>query len=152
MDSERLTQDLTTATEEVCRALLMLSPAQADLTLWKAGELQRARDEHAATVNAATMAAYTLGALTGKNQAERDAQLTAFLAERGDVQAAEDDRRSAEIALANAEARLELIQADCKAATYRWHAAKAIVELRAAELRAMACQVPDLESANGMRF
>jgi hypothetical protein len=142
---QKLTEELRAATEVLRMALHAQSNEQRALTLWRANDLKRAQDEYAVTITGATMEAYARGVLTGKNQTERDVQLAAFLATCNDVRETAEDVRRAELTMANMEANLERALANCKAAAYTFHAVRAIVDLRTAELNALAGQVPAQE-------
>ena len=128
--------ELSQAADQVRLAAMKMGKAEAELTMFKAADLADAKRDAQVAENSATMDAYAGGVLSGKNQAERDTQLAAFLAQDEDVQAAARLLRRAEVTASNLEAEVTRCTGDYKAATYRVHAAKARAELMRAMLDA----------------
>jgi hypothetical protein len=82
----------------------------------------------------ATMEAYGAGVITGKNQTERDLQISAYLDKDKAIQEARESAKQWESQLANAEMRLEMVEADYKAAWARLAAARVDAALQTAYL------------------
>jgi hypothetical protein len=83
----------------------------------------------------ATMEAYGAGIITGKNQAERDLQVSAYLDKDLIIQDAREVLRDWETKLASIEAQLEIVEANYKAAWARLAAARADAALQTAYLQ-----------------
>ena len=81
-----------------------------------------------------TMAAYALGAITGKNQAERDLQIGADLQTDQDVCEAARLKREAELTETNLGLRLEALEGEVKAMVYQLQAAQSAAALHVALL------------------
>jgi len=105
------------------------------------------------SITGATMEAYGAGAITGKNQAERDLQVSAYLDGDERVKQTRVLLRHWEIEQAHLEARIEVAESDYKAAWARFAAARADAALQTAYLVFLAGQVePEPETTNGDEF
>jgi hypothetical protein len=115
--------------------LVGLDKARQRLAVAKTETLAMARQVYDAALNAATMAAYANGAVTGKNQAERDMQLAAALAADVELCAAGLTRHDAELAVMNAELAVEMLDGGVKALVYTLQAAQSAAALQGEMLR-----------------
>jgi hypothetical protein len=142
--------ELTQAADAVRLAAQRLGKTEAALTMHKAMDLADAKRDAQVAENTATMMAFGAGIIDGKNQAIRDEQLAAFLANDEEVQAAADLLRQAEVNAASLESDVTQLTMDYKAATYRLHAARSKAEL----MRAMidAGREPETESEFANEF
>jgi hypothetical protein len=123
------------------RELRNIPPELADAL----GNLQSKRVEYAqvrerqwatqvafdAALNAATMAAYAGGTITGKNQAERDVQLAQTLNGDTDLGQAALSKTDAERAVMNAELAEQGAEGTVKSLIYRLQAAQSAAALQA---------------------
>ena len=97
------------------------------------------------TISGATMEAYGNGIINGKNQAERDLQIAAYLDKDKAVQTAKLSVRHWETQLAGIEARLEMVEAEYKAAWAKLSAARAAAALQTSYLQFLTAQA-DIEA------
>jgi len=97
------------------------------------------------TISGATMEAYGNGIINGKNQAERDLQIAAYLDKDKAVQTAKLSVRHWETQLAGIEARLEMVEAEYKAAWAKLSAARAAAALQTSYLQFLTTQA-DVEA------
>ena len=110
--------------------------------------LGEAKDRLGQATTEATMAAYTAGVLSGKNQSERDVQLADYLAKDKAVQAAKEQLRLWETQQAGIEARMEIVESDYRVAMARLSAARADAALQTAYLQLQAANAepePEVE-------
>lgn len=91
-------------------------------------------------ITGATMEAYGSGTITGKNQAERDLQISAYLDKDKAIEEARESLRHWEIQLAGIEARLEMVEAEYKAAWAKLSAARADAALQTTYLQFLTWQ------------
>ncbi len=91
-------------------------------------------------ITGATMEAYGSGVITGKNQAERDLQVSAYLDKDKAIQEARESLRHWEIQLAGIEARLEMAEAEYKAAYAKLSAARSAAALQTTYLQVLTWQ------------
>lgn len=91
-------------------------------------------------ITGATMEAYGSGVITGKNQAERDLQVSAYLDKDKAIQEARESLRHWEIQLAGIEARLEMVEAEYKAAYAKLSAARSAAALQTTYLQFLTWQ------------
>ena len=96
-------------------------------------------------ITGATMEAYGAGAISGKNQAERDLQVNSYLDKDNAIQEARGVLRDWETELAGVEAQLEIVEADYKVAWAKLSAARAAAALQTAYLQFLTSQV-DMEA------
>ena len=135
---EQTQHALRQAPEDLARAAKHLAGERALLVMIKAEELWQAKSDLSQAENSATMAAYGAGAANGKNQAERDVQLTDYLAKDPAVQAARATLRGVELRLAACEAVIEAAEADYRVSWARLSAARADAALQTAYLSLLA--------------
>ena len=133
-DEELTLQTLQTVPLEMGAALLRLTTARQRLAEAKDAAIV-ARQAFDVQGSAATMTAYANGWLTGKNQAERDVQLSVALSNDEEVKRAADTRREAELALIRAEQTAEASEGEVKALVYRLQAAQSAATLQAEMVR-----------------
>ena len=104
-------------------------------------------------ITGATMEAYGSGTITGKNQAERDLQVSAYLDKDGAIRDARDSVRDWETKLASIEARLEIVEAGYKGAWARLAAARAAAALQTSYLQFLTAQADaDTEAGEDGRY
>jgi len=126
---------LRTTPRKIEEALVGLDKARQMLALVKTETLATARLAYDAALNAATMAAYASGLIVGKNQAERDMQLSAALASDAELCVAGLSRHDAELAVMNAELAVESLDGGVKALVYTLQAAQSAAALQGDMLR-----------------
>jgi hypothetical protein len=129
-DAELTLRDLREAPEAIARALDALCKARDEAQAAKE-TLQLRREEYDATLAAATLTAYASGVLTGKNQAERDAQLAGELRKDANVGYATQDKRNAETMAERVDLAVRDAEGAVKAAVYRLQAAQSAAMLQA---------------------
>lgn len=144
--------ELSQAADAVRLAAQRLGKTEAALTMRKAMDLADAKRDAQAAENTATMMAFGAGIIDGKNQAIRDEQLAAFLANDEEVRAAADLLRQAEVNAASLEADVTQLTMDYKAATYRLHAARSKADLMRAMIDAGREPEGETEFANEFGF
>lgn len=136
IEVQAVLEELSLAAQDVTRMAAEMAKTQGDLAMFKADELATAKRNSELVVNGATMEAYAAGAVNGKNQAERDMQLIAYLAQHTGAMAAQAELNEAERVAAQLDADLTERQMAYKAATYRLVAARAKSELMRAMIDA----------------
>ncbi len=95
-------------------------------------ELTQARADYDAALGAATMAAYASGEITGKNQAERDVQLDAWLRNNAPLAEAKALRMQCELRVTRLELAVETAENEIKALVYTLQATQHAATLQAA--------------------
>jgi hypothetical protein len=126
---------LRTTPRRLDETLTGLDKARQALAVAKTETLTLAREVYDAALNAATMAAYANGAVTGKNQSERDMQLQAALQRDGELCAAGLAKHDAEMAVMNAELAVGNLEGGVKALVYTLQAAQSAAALQGEMLR-----------------
>jgi capsule polysaccharide export protein KpsE/RkpR len=115
--------------------------------------LGEAKDRLSQSTTEATMAAYTAGVLSGKNQSERDVQLADYLTKDKAVQTAKEGLRLWETQQAGIEARMEIVESDYRVAMARLSAARADAALQTAYLQLQAASAePEPEAEYQAQF
>ena len=95
-------------------------------------------DDHELIVAMATMEAYANDAVTGKNQKMRDVQLAAYLGNHEEVKAAKTAVRQRSVRVATLKVEADTARREYSIATNRLWALRAMAELHAERLNAMA--------------
>ena len=108
---------------------------RANLIEVKKINLPDAKSALDSAITGATMEAYGAGVITGKNQAERDLQVSSYLDKDSAIQEARESLWDWETKLASIEARLEIVEADYKVAWAKLSAARADAALQTAYLQ-----------------
>lgn len=134
-DAQTILDMLTEIAPTVAAKTVAYSNALAEAQMWKELDLADAQRAVADAEAAALMDAYASGEISGKNQAERDAQVLAYLRRNGDLARAKQHLLECERAYAVMEANVERAKGEYKAAAYRLTAARAQAELRSAMIQ-----------------
>lgn len=139
---------LERAPDLLAQAATHLAAERAEMVTLRAEELWQAKSDLDLAENSATMAAYGGGVVSGKNQAERDVQLTDYLAKDVGVATARGALRGVELRVAACEAAIEQAEADYKVAWARLSAARASAALQTAYLQLLATGEAETETEN----
>lgn len=131
---------LKAAPEDLAETAARLAALRHDLIEVKQDKLPDAKASLDRTITGATMEAYGSGQITGKNQAERDLQVSAYLDNDKGVQDARLRVRNWEVQLAGIEARIEIVEAEYKAAWAKLSAARTDAALQTAYLQFLTAQ------------
>jgi len=136
---------LRTAPDALAEAAGRVADLRHDLIEVKSIKLVDAKAALDRTISGATMEAYGNGIINGKNQAERDLQIAAYLDKDKAVQTAKLSVRHWETQLAGIEARLEMVEAEYKAVWAKLSAARAAAALQTSYLQFLTAQA-DIEA------
>gem|GEM_PF-6874953 len=143
IEAQRVVGDLGQTSVAVAKLVQVYHDALADAAYYRDTELSSAQRTLTDAEAMAQFEAYQAGAIDGKNQAQRDMQLTRWLAKDESVILARQALAKAERELAAMDAAAERCKGDYKAAAYRLNAARAQAQLLAA-MMTMAAQGEDL--------
>lgn len=127
---------LLTKPHEVDERMQALATARRELGAAKE-ELVQLREDYNQALNAATMEAYAASALSGKNQAERDAQLAAWLHDAKPLAEAKWLKIAGENRVTRLELAVEIAENEVKALVYQLTSAQSAATLQAALLSYM---------------
>ena len=139
-EGERLQVNLQTVMDEIDVLTHRMIEAQTAHSTYNANDLAQAKEECALVENAATMEAYASSKIDGKNAEQRATQLAAWLTGQGEVLVVRAELRNAEITAARLQAQRDAAELEYKAATYRLHAMRAIADIQAGSIRALASE------------
>ena len=143
--AQAMIDDLHELTLEAADAVRAYHEAVADAAFCGSVELGSAQQAVRSAEATAQFTAYGEGEITGKNQAERDMQLTRYLACDESVIVAREALAMVERELATLEATAERRKGEYKVAAYRLNAVRAQAELMTAMLT-MVAQGEDLDA------
>jgi len=129
---------LRQAPQRLEEAAARVARLRGEMIQLKSVDLPQAKGEAHLAANSATMEAYASGAITGKNQAERDVQIADYLSKDTSVREAQERLHDVEVQMAAVEAQLETAEADYKAAWGRLAATRSDAALQTAYLQLLA--------------